>query len=225
MQAKTPKLLLPQADIKLSLGIVVAMGLDRAIGQQGTMPWYVPEDLQHFKQHTLNSCVIMGRRTFESIGRPLPARRNIVITQQQELAKTQRVEVASSLAEALALAHDTQGAYECFASHQLQVEQSEIVTYKECFVIGGARLFAEALTMADKLVLTYLNARFPDADVFFPEFDSERFSLSAVEPQQGWLHSEATQPSQFTQIRYPSTDNEVTPPQYMGYRFATYVAR
>lgn len=215
MQVTAPKLLLPRPDIRLSLGIVVAMGLDRAIGQKGTMPWYVPEDLKHFKQQTLNSCVIMGRRTFESIGRPLPSRRNIVITQNRDLALQHRVEVASSLDEALELAHDRSKAQQNAVQHQIDLKSTQVFEYSECFVIGGARLFAEALNKADKVVITQLNARFPDADVFFPNLPEGRFKLQHTDPQSGFLMSESQQPVEFAQIRSTAS---------IEYRFETYCA-
>lgn len=218
MQAKQPKLVLPKANTSLSLGIVVAMGLDRAIGQSGTMPWYVPEDLKHFKQQTLNSCVIMGRRTFESIGRPLPSRRNIVVSSDLSLADKFRVEVAGSLDEALALAHNEQGAIACAKQHGIELESADVLTYSECFVIGGARLFAEALTKANKLVLTVLNARFPQADVFFPELPEGRFKLVSTDPADGkFLESTGEQPNAFAQER-------VNGKEVLEYRFETYLA-
>lgn len=216
MQVTAPKLLLPRSDTRLSLGIVVAMGLDREIGQNGTMPWYVPEDLKHFKQQTLNSCVIMGRRTFESIGRPLPSRRNIVITRNTDLSEQHRVEVASSLDEALDLAHDPRKAQQSAMQHKIDLQSTPVAEYSECFVIGGARLFAEALNQADKVVITLLNAQFPDADVFFPQLPEGRFQLQHTEPQSGFLISEAKQPLEFAQIRSTLS---------MEYRFETYRAK
>lgn len=220
MQDKTPKLLLPQSS-NLSVGIVVAMGLDRAIGQNGTMPWYVPEDLKHFKQQTLHSCVIMGRRTFESIGRPLPARRNIVVSKDTSLAAAHRVEVAASLEEALRIAKEDEGAIAAAQTHGIDVHTAEKITYDSCFVIGGARLFAEALEFADKVIITHLRCRFPEADVFFPELP-QGFRLAKIHPQgenfaslpaaladaaganlganaSVYFHSEAIQPEGFVQ--------------------------
>lgn len=148
----------PSADVKT--GLVVACGLNYEIGQQGTMPWYIPGDLQFFKQQTLNSCVIMGRRTFESIGRPLPKRRNIVITSNPDLAKQYQVETCTSAEQALALAKEPMAISE-------QEQASESIEYSKIFIIGGANLFASALDYCDLVFLTKINANFPGADVFF----------------------------------------------------------
>lgn len=181
----TPKLLVPKANAQLSLGIVVAMGLNREIGQAGVMPWYLPEDLKHFKQATMHSCVIMGRKTFESIGRPLPSRRNIVVSQDRTLADKYRLEVASSLPEALELAAQAQGAMASAQQHGVDLASAERIEYEQCFVIGGARLFAEALQLADKVVITHIRSYFADADVFFPKLPAERqFKLVSVSPAQ-----------------------------------------
>lgn len=246
MQDKTPKLLLPQSS-NLSVGIVVAMGLDRAIGQNGTMPWYVPEDLKHFKQQTLHSCVIMGRRTFESIGRPLPARRNIVVSKDTSLAAAYRIEVASSLADALRIAKETEGAIAAAQTHGIDVHAAEKITYDSCFVIGGARLFAEALEFADKVVITHLRCSFPEADVFFPELppgfmlaNTNPKALDALEPNNTisvFFHSEAEQPEDFVQqvpqgyeaanVRWVNSEGKLlaTKPNTPGldYRFETYL--
>ena len=124
--------------------LVAAMAHDNVIGIDNTLPWHLPEDLKHFKAVTLGKPVIMGRKTFDSIGRPLPGRLNIVITRQQDW-QHDGVSVAHSLEAALALA----GAVE------------------EVCVIGGANLYAQALPLADKLCLTHIelevagDARFP----------------------------------------------------------------
>lgn len=218
---KIPKLLVPKPFAQQSLGIVVAMGLNREIGQAGGMPWYLPEDLKHFKQQTLNSCVIMGRKTFESIGRPLPSRRNIVVTQDQSLASKFRVEVVCSLQQALEVASSDQGAIESAKLHGIDPSAAERIEYDQCFVIGGARLFAEALQLAHKVVITHIRCIFADADVFFPELPVERkFRLVEVRPEQPcegnqdsscdqgyaqgsfsrYFNSQAEQPALFKQI-------------------------
>lgn len=231
MQVKTPKLVVPHSG-KLSIGIVVAMGLDRAIGQKGTMPWYVPEDLKHFKQQTLNSCVIMGRRTFESIGRPLPSRRNIVVTRDLSLAVNHRVEVAASLEAALELAQDSSAEEASACAHGVDLKLAERLEYSTCFVIGGARLFEEALSVADQVVITKLRCRFPEADVFFPQMPSG-FKLSQRSPEEpAYFHSVAEQPEGFAQyipaeqVKLLSREGAiVTEPLGAGldYCFETYV--
>lgn len=245
---KLAKLVLPKVDTKLSLGIAVAIGLKREIGQEGMMPWYLPEDLKHFKQLTLNSCVIMGRKTFDSIGRPLPSRRNIVVTQDKSFADKFRVEVASSLDEALVIAASAQGALDCAQKHGINLQEAERIEYEQCFVIGGARLFSEALLKSDKVVITYIRSEFNDADVFFPNLPAERnFRLVETRPAQNekfqkegesvftrFYHSDAEQPVQFKQT--VPVDNsielvdeqgcllEAKPKAGLDFCYATYVA-
>lgn len=134
----------------MSLSLIVAMTDDRVIGRDNALPWRIPEDLKRFKAITMGHPLLMGRRTFESIGKPLPGRRNIVVT--STMAAIAGVQTAGSLTEALALCPAAEG---------------------ERFVIGGARLFAEALPLADKLYLTLVHADI-DGDVRFPALDLER---------------------------------------------------
>ncbi len=129
----------------MTLSIIVAMTDERVIGRDNALPWRLPEDLKRFKAITMGHPIIMGRKTFESIGRPLPGRRNIVVTSQPE--PREGLQMAGSLGEALGLCPPEEG---------------------ECFVIGGARLFAEALPIVDKIYLTLVHARIP-GDVYFPE--------------------------------------------------------
>jgi dihydrofolate reductase len=129
------------------IGLIWAQARGGVIGQGGTMPWHLPEDLAHFKRTTLNHPVIMGRRTWDSLPprfRPLPGRRNIVVTRQPDWSQP-GAERASSLIQALQLC-----------------EQSEYV-----WVIGGAQIYAQALPLADELVVTDIDADF-DGDAFAP---------------------------------------------------------
>ena len=134
----------------MSLSLIVAMTDDRVIGRENALPWRIPEDLKRFKAITMGHPIIMGRRTFESIGKPLPGRRNIVVT--STMAAIAGVQTAGSLTEALRLCPSSEG---------------------ERFVIGGARLFADALPLADKLYLTLVHADIA-GDVRFPPVDLER---------------------------------------------------
>ena len=112
---KLPQLLVPAAASlsAMQIQLVVACGRDRAIGERGTMPWYLPADLKHFKSTTAHTCLIMGRKTFESIGRALPLRRNIVVSSDQSLAHTHpNIEVATSFEAA-----STGGALRCDFYH------------------------------------------------------------------------------------------------------------
>lgn len=128
------------------LSLIAAMAQDRVIGKDNAMPWHLPADLRHFKAVTLGKPVVMGRRTFESIGRPLPGRRNIVISRNPQW-QAEGVEVATSLDAALALLTDCE----------------------EAMIIGGGQLYAEALPRADRLYLTYIDAQL-NGDTHFPDY-------------------------------------------------------
>ena len=141
-----------------AVSLVAAVARDGGIGHRGELLVRLPEDLRRFKAITLGQPVVMGRRTWQSIGRALPGRRNIVVTRNAGL-RLEGAETAASLDEALALVGD-----------------SAIV-----HVIGGAELYALALPLADELQLTEIDAEFP-ADTFFPAWDRSRFALAAHEP-------------------------------------------
>ena len=133
----------------MKLSIIAALGRNRAIGYQNQLPWRLPTDLQRFKQLTLGHHILMGRKTFESIGRPLPGRTSIIITRQLDY-KAEGGLTAHSLDEAIALAKS-------------RGEQ-------EAFIIGGADIYAQAIPRADRMYLTFVEAE-PEADAFFPTFD------------------------------------------------------
>ncbi|BEV73658.1 MULTISPECIES: dihydrofolate reductase [unclassified Paludibacterium] len=141
------------------LTMVAAMAAGRVIGIENRLPWHLPEDLRHFKALTLGKPVIMGRKTYESIGRPLPGRRNIVVTRQADW-QAQGVEVAHGIEQALALA----GAV------------------PEVCLIGGAELYAQALPWADCLQLTEIELEI-SGDACFPEFLSQGWREVRREPQ------------------------------------------
>lgn len=126
--------------------IVVAISENHAIGKDNQLLWYLPKDLKHFKEITSGHTVIMGRKTYDSVGRPLPNRRNIVIT-RQDIA-IEGVEVVKSIEAALELCKDTH----------------------EVFVIGGAEIYKQAMHLTDKIYLTIVHADF-EADAYFPEID------------------------------------------------------
>ncbi|MGD9953377.1 MAG: dihydrofolate reductase [Burkholderiales bacterium] len=127
--------------------LVAAVAANGVIGSEGRLPWHLPEDLRHFKQLTLGHPVVMGRKTWESLGRALPGRENIVVTRSPGYEAAD-AHVAASLEAALALC----------------AGQSVV------FVIGGAELYAAALPLADGLVLTEIHRDYP-GDVRFPDFD------------------------------------------------------
>ena len=131
----------------MKLTIVAALASNRVIGRGGALPWHLPADLQRFKSLTLGRPVLMGRRTFESIGRPLPGRRNVVLTRTAATLPA-GVDGAGSVAAALAL---------CAAAPEL------------C-VIGGADVYRQVLPLATNLELTWVNAT-PAGDVRFPPLD------------------------------------------------------
>ncbi|HET6415471.1 MAG TPA: dihydrofolate reductase [Polyangiales bacterium] len=128
------------------LALIVAVARKGVIGKDGGLPWHVSEDLKHFKATTSGHAIIMGRKTYDSIGRPLPKRRNIVVTRRIG-AEIPGCEVAGSLDEALALAR----------------------TSDPCpFIIGGASLYEEALPIATELYMTTIDENV-EGDTYFPE--------------------------------------------------------
>ncbi len=131
------------------VSIVVAAAVNNVIGRQGQLPWHLPADLQHFKEHTLGHPIIMGRRTFESIGRVLPGRTTIVVTTQTGWPAPAGALLAHSLPEALALAAQQPGG-------------------EEVCVIGGGEIYRAALPAADIVYLTEVHTTVPDGDTFFP---------------------------------------------------------
>jgi len=139
--------------------LVAAVAANGVIGAGGKLPWRLPEDLRHFKALTLGHPVIMGRRTWESLGKPLPGRENIVVTRTAGY-EAPGAHLAASLEAALALC----------AGESL------------AFVIGGSELYAAALPLADGLVLTEIRRDY-DGDVRFPEFDRAAWRETQRKPQ------------------------------------------
>lgn len=129
------------------LSLIAAIGENRELGKDGKLLWYLPDDFAYFKKVTTGHPVIMGRKTFEAIGKPLPNRENVVITGDRDYAK-EGITVVHSVPEALAL-FDNQD--------------------KEVFVIGGAQVYAQALPQASNLYLTHVEGSF-EADTYFPEY-------------------------------------------------------
>lgn len=138
----------------MSVELVVAMAQNGVIGRDGDLPWRLSTDLKRFKAITMGKPVIMGRKTWESIGKPLPGRRNIVVTRQADYM-VEGAECVSSLDVALALAAGgAAGADVC--------------------VIGGGQIYAEAIDKADRLHVTHVDAQI-DGDTVFPEIASENW--------------------------------------------------
>jgi len=145
----------------MTVTIVAAVGANRAIGRDNDMPWHLPEDLAHFKRTTLGHTLVMGRKTYDSIGRPLPGRTTIVVTRQHSWSAP-NVLVAHSLTRALEMAHGD-----------------------HVFIAGGGEIYAQALPLADTMVLTEVGQS-PEAQVFFPEVDPADWREVAREPHEGF---------------------------------------
>ncbi|OCQ42414.1 diacylglycerol kinase [Aeromonas veronii] len=133
----------------MKISMIAAMAHDRVIGKDNQMPWHLPADLAHFKRVTLGKPVLMGRKTFESIGRPLPGRRNLVISRNPDY-QVEGIEVVGSVEAALALLAGS--------------------SVEELMVIGGGHLYAEMLPSADCLYLTQIDLAV-EGDTRFPAFD------------------------------------------------------
>lgn len=151
--------------------IIVAISDNNAIGRDNALLWHISEDLKFFRRTTLGCPVIMGRKTFESIGRPLPKRTNIVVSRGSEAP------------EGTLLAHSLE---EAFA-----MVESASVASERCFVIGGGQIYAQALDLADRLIITHVHTIIEDADTFFPQTDplvwkEDSRSEMMLDPETGW---------------------------------------
>lgn len=135
------------------ISIIVAVAQNGVIGDKNSLLWHISEDLKHFKAHTSGHPVIMGRKTYESLGRPLPNRQNVVITRQHGL-EIAGCTVVHSLDEALAL----------FSADE------------EVFVIGGAQIYAQALPLANRFLLTRVEHPY-EGDTRFPDWDASQWEL------------------------------------------------
>ena len=136
---------------------LVAMAKNRVIGVDNELPWNLPDDLNHFKKYTLNRPIVMGRKTFESIGKPLPQRTNIVIS--RSLSEIDGVNVFSEVDDGIA-----------FANQYNEKNQLE----DEVIIIGGAQIFNETLPIMNRLVLTQVDCEIA-GDVFYPEINMNNF--------------------------------------------------
>ena len=139
------------------LSMIVAHADNRVIGKDNDMPWYLPADLAYFKKTTLGKPIIMGRKTYESIGRPLPGRKNIVISRDDEY-RAEGVEVVGSVEAALALVSDVE----------------------EVMVIGGGAIYKHCLPAAQRLYITHIDANIA-GDTYFPEYDLNEWQLAVSE--------------------------------------------
>jgi len=141
-----PSMIYPRT---MKISIIVAFDENRLIGKNNGLPWHLPADLKHFKTITMNHHMIMGRKTYDSIGKPLPGRVSVVITRQKGL-QIEGCIVVNSLAEALV-----------FCKGQ-----------EEVFIIGGAQIFNEAMDLATDLYVTQIHHRF-DGDTYYPEISTK----------------------------------------------------
>jgi dihydrofolate reductase len=152
----------------MPLTIIVAMDAARGIGIQNRLPWHLPQDLAWFKRQTSGHPIIMGRKTYESIGRALPNRRNIVISRNPQW-QAAGVETVPSIEAALALVEQPG-------------QHSEHGETKPAFVIGGAQIYQAALPFTQRLLITEIAQKF-DCDAFFPAIDPQIWQETARHPQ------------------------------------------
>ena len=148
----------------MTVTLVAAVARNGVIGADGGIPWQLPGEQGLFKELTLGHVLVMGRKTYESIGRPLPERTTIVVTRQKDWKAAEGVLVAPSVPEAISLARTID---------------------EEVFVVGGSQIYAEALPAADRLVLTWVEAA-PEGDVHFPDVEWNDWREVEREEHQGW---------------------------------------
>ncbi|AZV59300.1 dihydrofolate reductase [Peribacillus frigoritolerans] len=141
------------------ISLIVAMDQNRVIGKNNKLPWHLPADLQYFKKVTMGHPIVMGRKTFESIGRVLPGRENVIVTRNQEFK-----------AEGCVVLHD-------IAQIKMFADNHE----EEVFVIGGAEIFKEILPFTDRLYITEIHETF-EGDTFFPEIDENEWDEISSHP-------------------------------------------
>ncbi len=156
------------------ISLIVAMAKNRTIGVNNTLPWRCPEDLKHFKTLTMGHHMIMGRKTFDSIGKPLPGRTTVVVSRNNEL-KVEGCVVVHSLQEAIAAC----------------TEDPEI------FVVGGAELYQQAISLVDTLYITEIQQEV-EGDAHFPEFDMNAWRETAREVRS----QETPQPLEYHFVTY-----------------------
>lgn len=147
----------------MTITMIAAMARNRVIGIENGMPWHLPAEMAHFRRSTLGKTVVMGRKTFESFGsRPLPKRRNVILTRSHDFAP-ESCEVVHSVEEAI-------------ATYGRDFAESD-----ELMIIGGTEIYNQFLPYADKLLLTEVDA-YIDGDAFFPHFSSEEWTVASREP-------------------------------------------
>jgi dihydrofolate reductase len=158
----------------MSLAILVAMASNRTIGVNNTLPWRCPEDLKHFKALTMGHHMIMGRKTFDSIGKPLPGRTTVVVTRNQELI----IDC-------------------CIIAHSLEEAIATCAGDDEIFIVCGAELYAQAMPLADTLYITEIRQDV-EGDAHFPEFDKAEW----LEVSREKRSQETPQPLEYHFVTY-----------------------
>jgi len=148
----------------MKISLIAVIGKNRELGRGNKLLFQIPEDMKFFREKTKGHAIIMGRKTYESIGHPLPNRTNIIITRDSRyMIHDPSVRVVNSIDEAL--------------EYGKSVEKSEV------FVIGGAQIYSLAMSYADKLYLTLVDSEVPDADALFPAYETE-FHIVYERPSQ-----------------------------------------
>ncbi|PCI40116.1 MAG: hypothetical protein COB53_01935 [Elusimicrobia bacterium] len=145
------------------ISLIAAVSDNSVIGKDNALPWGLHEDLKRFKSLTVGHTIVMGRRTYESIGRALPRRRNVILTTNPDW-KAEDADRAGSLAEAIGMA--------------------SVANETELFIIGGERVYRDAMSRADRIYLTRVSGEF-EGDAFFPEFDASQFDEVEREEHSG----------------------------------------
>lgn len=141
----------------MRISIIAAMAANRTIGLENRLPWHLPDDLKRFKTLTMNHHIVMGRKTYDSIGKPLPGRSTIIVTRNMDYAVPG-----------------------CVAVNSLDAALTVSFSDEEVFFVGGADLYRQALPIANRIYLTEIHRVF-DGDAFFPEFDMSQWSETSRE--------------------------------------------
>ncbi len=142
----------------MRISIIAAMAANRTIGIENRLPWHLPDDLKRFKALTMNHHIVMGRKTYDSIGKPLPGRSTVIVTRNVDYAVPG-----------------------CIAVNSLDAALTVSFSDEEVFFVGGADLYRQALPIANRIYLTEIQRVF-DGDAFFPEFDKSQWTETAREP-------------------------------------------
>ena len=157
--------------------IIVAISDNNAIGRDNALLWHISEDLKFFRRTTSGHPVIMGRKTYESIGRPLPKRTNIVVSRGSEAPEGTLL--AASLEEAFAKAEISIVPESAQVATNAESANETVLRPQRCFVIGGGQIYAQALELADRLIVTHVHTVIENADTFFPEINPQLWKVDS----------------------------------------------